>query len=101
MRITELSTAEKVPIQIDARKMLIRRDCELIHLSLQPGEVLETHTNPFDVAFYVLAGEGDLVVGTETRRIGADTVIEIPAGEMRGWTNSGTEVLRVLVVKLL
>ncbi|HOI16449.1 MAG TPA: cupin domain-containing protein [Geobacteraceae bacterium] len=101
MRITELRTAEKVPIQIDARKMLIRRDCELIHLSLQPGEVLETHTNPFDVAFYVLAGEGDLVVGTETRRIGADTVIEIPAGEMRGWTNSGTEVLRVLVVKLL
>jgi len=101
MRITELRTAEKVPIRIDARKMLIRRDCELIHLSLQPGEVLETHTNPFDVAFYVLAGEGDLVVGTETRRIGADTVIEIPAGEMRGWTNSGTEVLRVLVVKLL
>ena len=101
MRITELRTAEKVPIQIDARKMLIRRDCELIHLSLQPGEVLETHTNPFDVAFYVLAGDGDLVVGTETRRIGADTVIEIPAGEMRGWTNSGTEVLRVLVVKLL
>jgi quercetin dioxygenase-like cupin family protein len=101
MRITELRTAEKAPIQIDARKMLIRRDCELIHLALQPGEVLETHTNPFDVAFYVLAGEGNLVVGTETRKIGADTVIEIPAGEMRGWTNSGTEVLRVLVVKLL
>ncbi len=101
MRITELRTAEKAPVQIDARKMLTRKDCELIHLALQPGEALETHTNPFDVAFYVLAGEGDLVVGAETRKIGADTVIEIPAGEMRGWTNSGTEVLRVLVVKLL
>jgi len=100
MRITELRTAEKAPIQIDARKMLIRKDCELIHLALRPGETLETHSNPFDVAFYVLAGEGDLVVGTETRRIGPDTVIEIPAGEMRGWSNPGPDPLRILVVKL-
>jgi quercetin dioxygenase-like cupin family protein len=101
MNTTELASAERVPIAIDARKMLIRKDCELIHLTLRPGETLETHTNPFEVAFYVLAGEGDLVVGTETKKIGADTVIEIPANEMRGWTNSGPEVLRVLVVKLL
>jgi quercetin dioxygenase-like cupin family protein len=101
MRITELRTAEKVAIPIDARKMLTRKDCELIHLALQSGEVLETHSNPFDVAFYVLAGQGDLVVGAETKKIGADTVIEIPAGEMRGWTNHGPDVLRVLVVKLL
>ena len=101
MNTTEVATAERVPIAIDARKMLTRKDCELIHLALQPGEVLETHSNPFDVAFYVLAGEGDLVVGAETKKIGADTVIEIPAGEMRSWTNSGAEVLRVLVVKLL
>jgi quercetin dioxygenase-like cupin family protein len=101
MNITEIATAERVPIAIDARKMLIRKDCELIHLALQPGEVLETHTNPFDVAFYVLAGEGALVVGSETKKIGADTVIEIAAGEMRGWTNSGSEVLRILVIKFL
>lgn len=101
MRITELKSAEKVPIPIDARKMLVRKECELIHLSLQPGEVLETHTNPFPVAFYVLAGQGDLVVGAETRRVGGDTVIEVPAGEVRGWTNPGPEVLRVLVLKLL
>ena len=37
MQITELRTAEKVPIPIDARKMLTRKDCELIHLALQPG----------------------------------------------------------------
>ena len=51
MRITELRTAEKAPIQIDARKMLIRKDCELIHLALRPGETLETHSNPCDVEF--------------------------------------------------
>jgi quercetin dioxygenase-like cupin family protein len=101
MQITGLKTAEKVPISIDARKMLVRKDCELIHLTLKPGEVLETHTNPFDVAFYVLAGTGVLVVGNESSEIGADTVIEIPAGEMRGWKNLAEHDLRVLVVKLL
>ncbi|MEA5114286.1 MAG: cupin domain-containing protein [Geobacteraceae bacterium] len=101
MKTTELKMAEKVPIAIDARKMLVRKDCELIHLTLKPGEVLETHTNPFDVAFYVLSGTGELAVGNETRKIGADTVIEISAGEMRGWKNIADNDLRVLVVKFL
>lgn len=101
MQITELRTAERVPIAIDARKMLCRKDCELIHLSLRPGEALETHSNPFDVAFYVLEGTGELTAGTESRIISADTVIEIPAGEMRGWKNLSHADLRVLVVKLL
>ncbi len=101
MKITELMTAERVPIAIDARKMLVRKDCELIHLTFKPGEVLETHTNPFDVAFYVLAGIGELAVGSDTMELGADTVIEIPAGEMRGWKNIAESDLRVLVVKLL
>lgn len=100
MKKTELKTAEQVPITIDARKMMVRSDCELIHLTLKPGEILEKHTNPFDVAFYVLAGTGELAVGDETAIISADTVIEIAAGEMRGWQNTGSESLRVLVVKL-
>ncbi len=101
MKKTELKTAEQVPINIDARKMLVRSDCELIHLTLKPGEILEKHTNPFDVAFYVLAGTGELEVGDETATISTDTVIEVAAGVMRGWKNSGDGDLRVLVVKLL
>lgn len=101
MQKTELKNAEKVAIAIDARKMLVRKDCELIHLRLKPAEILEKHSNPFDVAFYVLSGSGELEVGDETETITADTVIEIAAGELRGWKNSGTEDLRVLVVKLL
>ncbi|MGA7828629.1 MAG: cupin domain-containing protein [Geobacteraceae bacterium] len=101
MQTTELKSAEKVPIAIDARKMLVRNDCELIHLTLKPGEILEKHSNPFDVAFYVLSGIGELEVGDESAIITPDTVIEVAAGELRGWKNIGKEDLRVLVVKLL
>ena len=101
MRVTELKTAEKVPIDIDARKMLVRKECELIHLALTPGEVLAVHSNPFDVAFYTLAGTGELTVGEQTRTVAPDSVIEVAAGEMRGWKNTGPEELRVLVLKVL
>jgi len=101
MKITELKSAEQVPINIDARKMLVRKECELIHLSLKPGEELPVHSNPFDVAFYTLAGSGELTIGGETRPIAADSVIEVAAGEMRGWKNTGMEELRVLVLKVL
>jgi len=100
MRITELKTAEKVPINIDARKMLARKECELIHLTLKPGETLDVHANPFDVVFYTLAGTGELVVGEETKTVAPDTVIEVAAGEMRGWKNTGSTDLRVLVLKV-
>lgn len=101
MQITELRNAEQVPINIEARKMLVRKECELIHLSLKPGEDLPVHTNPFDVAFYTLAGTGELTIGEETRAIAPDSVIEVAAGELRGWKNTGTEELRVLVLKVL
>jgi quercetin dioxygenase-like cupin family protein len=101
MQKTELKSAEKVPISIEARKLLTRKDCELIHLTLKPGEILEKHSNPFDVAFYVLSGSGKLEVGDEIETISADTTIEIAAGELRGWNNNGSENLCVLVVKLL
>jgi quercetin dioxygenase-like cupin family protein len=101
MQITELKSAEKVAIAIEARKLLVRKDCELIHLTLKPAEILEKHSNPFDVAFYVLSGSGELEVGDETATISADSVIEVAAGELRGWKNTGTEDLKVLVVKLL
>jgi quercetin dioxygenase-like cupin family protein len=101
MQITELKTAEKVAISIEARKLLSRKDCELIHLTLRPTEILEKHSNPFDVAFYVLSGSGELEVGDETATISADSVIEVAAGEQRGWKNNSTEDLKVLVVKLL
>jgi quercetin dioxygenase-like cupin family protein len=101
MKIVELNDAEKVPIHIDARKMCVRGDIELIHLNFAPGETLEKHANPFDVIFYVLEGTGELEVEREKKQIEPDTSIEVPANVMRGWKNTGTGNLRVLVIKAL
>ncbi len=101
MKIVELKDAEKVPIHIDARKMCVRPDVELIHLKFSPGETLEKHANPFDVVFYVVEGTGELEVEQEKKQISQDTAIEVPANLMRGWKNTGKGNLRILVIKAL
>lgn len=101
MNSIHLKDAEQVPINIAAHKLFASDRTEVIHLCFKPGEELAKHPNPFDVIFYVLEGSGTLEVGEESATLGANTLIEIPADEMRGWTNTGTEDLRVLVIKVL
>ncbi len=101
MKLTHLKDAELVPINIAAHKLFGSDRTEVIHLCFKPGEVLEKHPNPFDLIFYVLEGKGVLEVGEESATLGADSLIEIPADEMRGWINTGSVDLRVLVIKVL
>jgi mannose-6-phosphate isomerase-like protein (cupin superfamily) len=100
MKIVELKNAEKVPFKLDGKKIITRSDSELIHLTLKPGEILEKHTNPFDVLFYVIQGKGIIEAGEETKLVEKDSCIEIALGVERGWTNSGNEDLKILVIKL-
>jgi quercetin dioxygenase-like cupin family protein len=101
MKLLHLKDGEQVPIHIAAHKLFAAPRAEVIHLRFKPGEVLEKHANPFDVVFYVLEGTGTLEVDDRTYIAEADTLIEVSAPEMRGWTNSGNSDLRVLVTKLL
>jgi mannose-6-phosphate isomerase-like protein (cupin superfamily) len=100
MRITDLITAEKVPFNLDGRKMLVDSRVEIVHLTLQPNEVLAKHTNPFDVAIYVLEGEGMVETDEHSVSVSPDMCIEVTSGANRGITNTSGGNLRVLVVKI-
>ena len=101
MKSTQLKDGELIPINIAAHKLFGSERNELIHLCFKPGETLDKHKNPFDVIFYVLEGNGTLEVDDLSFSVGADTVIEVSASEMRGWTNTGSTDLRILVIKVL
>lgn len=100
MVVKTLTTAEKVPFNLDGRKMYIGKKVEIIHLSLNPGEVLEKHTNPFDVAIYVLEGTGIIETDDNSVAVEPDMCIEIESGANRGVKNTGMGLLRILVVKI-
>jgi quercetin dioxygenase-like cupin family protein len=100
MNFTTLETAEKVPFNLDGRKMFVDPQAEIIHLNLKPGEVLEKHTNPFDVAIYIIEGEGVVETDGEQQNITPNFCIAVKAGVQRGLSNSGKSNLRILVFKM-
>lgn len=73
---------------------------EIVRLEIQPGATLKLHKTPVDVVFYVLAGEGQIQIGDEVQTVRQDMAIESPQMIPHGWKNSGTESLRLLVIKL-
>ncbi len=100
MQITKLQTAERVPFNLDGRKLFIDPRAEIIHLCLKPGEVLATHTNPFDVAIFVVEGHGKAESDGAVADIVANDCLSIPSGAQRGLSNTGNGNLRVLVFKV-
>ena len=100
MKLTTLETAEKVPFNLDGRKMFTNDKVELVHLSLKPSEEIALHANPFDVIFFVLEGEGEILFEYEKLKALPNSSIYIEKDKQRGMRNPSNSNLRVLVVKV-
>jgi mannose-6-phosphate isomerase-like protein (cupin superfamily) len=99
--IMSFSSAPGVPFNLDGRILFSSGNYELVHLTLQTGETMEKHTQPFDIVFFVVEGRGSLVVGEESAEIDELTAVYVHSGVPRAWTNSGNRPLKILVNKLL
>ncbi|NVO18383.1 MAG: cupin domain-containing protein [Bacteroidetes bacterium] len=94
-----LSTAPKVQSGLDAYKMYVSKDLEVVHLHLAPGEKIDLHINPVDVVFCIIEGEALLETPNEKVSLKKHDVIEIKAGIERGMKNHSRHELRLLVLK--
>ncbi len=85
----------------DGRRMYDKQHAQIVHLMLDPLAVVEPHSTPVDVVFYVLEGEGTIVVGDEKIHVDRDAMVESPANIPHALYNeSKDKVFRVLVIKL-
>jgi len=100
LKITTSETAPRVPFQLDGRIMLSIPSLEIIELNLKPGEAVPKHINDFDVAIYILHGQGMLETGIDFAEVRPGMLAEIGAGEERGLKNSGNKDFKVLVMKI-
>ena len=65
----------------------------------EPGQVQKTHAHAgADKLYYVLEGEGEFLVGTESDKLGKGSVLYVPENLEHGVTNTGTGRLVVLIV---
>lgn len=100
MKVVTLESAEKVPFNLDGHKMFTSEKVELIHLNLYPNEEIAPHTNPFDVIFYILEGEGKIIVDDEPMPVKTNHSLFVEKDKQRGMVNTGSSNLKVLVFKI-
>ncbi|MGL1890382.1 MAG: cupin domain-containing protein [Spirochaetaceae bacterium] len=87
---------------VKAQKIFDDPRLKVMHLTLNPGAKLETHSTPVDVFFYILEGEAWIEIGDERERADKDSVVESPKNIPHGIENYNKDkVLRVMVVKIL
>jgi mannose-6-phosphate isomerase-like protein (cupin superfamily) len=98
-KVTTLNTAVKVPFDLDGRIMHTGTKTEIIRLILKEEETLEKHGNPMGAVFYILKGEGLLIVDEEHHHMQKDNCIYIEKDVLRSWENTGTVELEILVIK--
>lgn len=100
MKLTTLDTAEKVPFNLDGRKMFTNEKVELVHLALKPGDEIAMHANPVDVIFFILEGNGTIVFEDDSINVEPNSSVFIEKDKQRGMRNSSEATFRVLVCKI-
>ncbi|MBW6497250.1 MAG: cupin domain-containing protein [Bacteroidales bacterium] len=93
--------APQVSAAVDGRTMHSDSRAEAILLTLQPGEEMPMHKNPFDVLFAGIKGEALLVCTDQTMTIIPGETIFVTADEDRAWQNKGQVKAQILVFKIL
>jgi len=70
----------------------------LAHASVDPGQKLLGHMDPMEEIYIVQSGRGRIKVGEEVSEVGPGDAIHIPIGLFHELTNTGEEILTLLVV---
>ena len=85
-----------------ARMILDRRVLKeigfLASATLDSGKTIESHIDPMEEIYFIVKGEGEMMVDDDTRRVGPGDAVWVPAGSPHSLTNTGEEVCMILVV---
>ncbi|HPS39927.1 MAG TPA: cupin domain-containing protein [Candidatus Cloacimonadota bacterium] len=85
---------------IQGRNLYDLPEAQIVHMTIEPGKTLFTHTTSVNVAMFILEGEPIIEIGDESRSCPAGTMIESPKNIPHGIKNPSEETVRLLVMKL-
>lgn len=72
---------------------------EIIELELHATGIVDAHSLPINVVFYVVKGTGIITIDGELFNAHEGDVIEVKANAQRSWKNENNELLKLLVIK--
>jgi quercetin dioxygenase-like cupin family protein len=75
------------------------KETELVQLTIESKAVIASHSLDIPVTFYIIEGDGTAVVDGDELMVHPGDVVEVSAGEERGWINRGESILKILAIK--
>ena len=101
MKIIDIIDVEisDTPHKVAVKKLLNFEHAMIVHIELKPGEAVKPHITPVDVNFYVLEGEGIVIIGEEEEIVKKDQLIFSPAKIRHQLLNRSKGIFRFLVIK--
>lgn len=71
----------------------------MVKLNIQPHSVIDEHSLPVDVIFFILNGTGKIKIDEVTFSVKTNDTVSCPSNKMRSWQNDNDSVLEILVIK--
>ena len=103
MKIVSINEEEiaKTPHGVDVKKLITYERASINHIALKPGEALKPHITPVDVCFYIVEGNGYVLVGEEQKDVKKDQLIFSPKDIVHTLGNHKDSggIFRFLVIK--
>lgn len=85
---------------VEGRRLYDMPEGQIIHITINAGATLPSHTTPVNVAMYVLEGDPTIEIGSERKVCTTGTLIESPKDIPHAIFNPSEETVRLLVMKL-
>jgi quercetin dioxygenase-like cupin family protein len=98
-QISNIKSGLKRDKKFDVWQLISLDNIDLLQVHLKPAEEISSHSNSADVIFYVLEGSGILTIGSLEKTMNKGDCIFVVQGEMRGWRNNSSGILRFLIIK--
>ena len=98
--IKNTTNSKKLTLSTDAWSLLDDSRFEIIQINLNPGEIIEKHSNPLEVVFYVVEGQGKATIEDQSELLKKEDSIKIEKNLQRSWENTGENILKLLVYKI-
>lgn len=75
-------------------------DVKIVLTRVEPGGIFSPHKDPYHHVFYFIKGHGEGQLRDESYEIKPNLMVEIPAGELHGYKNTGEEDLLLITVNI-
>jgi len=91
---------EKITLENEnfRRVLYTAKNCQLVVMSLKPGEEIGSEIHKLDQFLRIEAGSGEAVLNGERFPIGDGSAVIVPAGTEHNFINTGKEPLKLYTI---